>query len=234
MRAWRSSRRSPRSAGGARNARRSRRRRRARRSIGAEISPVNAPSGSQCTFCAATAISVPARIWTATPSEVNGGQTATSTPSRSASARFSSTQNSAVSAWPLYIFQLPAISTSSPPGLPRLPGNSFPSRSSRAAPPPVEAQSTRSSSPSSVSARIESAPPTTVYPSASATASATAFVPSAKRGHSKTPIGPFQKMVFAPAILRGEGLARSRGRCRARASRPAARRRARPSPRRPR
>ena len=36
--------------------------------------------------------------------------------------------------------------------------------------------------------------------SASATASATARVPSANRGHSKTPIGPFQKTVFASAI----------------------------------
>src|SRR5215218_7789441 len=57
-------------------------------------------------------MSVPASTWTATASEVNGGQTATSTPSRSASRRFSSTQSSAVSAAPLYIFQLPAISTS--------------------------------------------------------------------------------------------------------------------------
>ena len=32
---------------------------------------------------------------------------------------------------------------------------------------------------------------------ASATAVATAFVPSANGGHSKTPIGPFQKIVFA-------------------------------------
>ena len=36
--------------------------------------------------------------------------------------------------------------------------------------------------------------------SAAATASATAFVPSAKRGHSKTPIGPFQKTVRASAM----------------------------------
>ena len=34
-------------------------------------------------------------------------------------------------------------------------------------------------------------------PSTRATASATAFVPSAKRGHSKTPIGPFQNTVRA-------------------------------------
>ena len=50
---------------------------------------------------------------------------------------------------------------------------------------------------SSLTARTESPPPTTEYASESATAIATAFVPSAKRGHSKTPIGPFQKIVFA-------------------------------------
>src|ERR1700693_63462 len=57
-------------------------------------------------------MSVPARICTATASDAYGGQTATSTSSRSARLRLSSTQNSAVSAGPLYIFQLPAISTS--------------------------------------------------------------------------------------------------------------------------
>ena len=71
---------------------------------------MNAPSGSQCTFCAATAISVPARSCTATPSEAKGGQTAMSIPVNSSSRRLSSMQNSAVSAGPLYIFQLPAIS----------------------------------------------------------------------------------------------------------------------------
>src|SRR5205823_13045055 len=63
--------------------------------------------------------------------------------------------------------------------------------------PPVDAQSTSSARPSSVSARIESAPPTTEYPGEDATASATAFVPAANRGHSNTPIGPFQKIVRA-------------------------------------
>ena len=51
-----------------------------------------------------------------------------------------------------------------------------------------------------MSARTESAPPTTVNAAAlPATASATAFVPAAKRDHSNTPIGPFQKIVFAAA-----------------------------------
>ncbi|TML06129.1 MAG: hypothetical protein E6G36_00505 [Actinobacteria bacterium] len=78
------------------------------RSISAETSPVYAPSASQCTFCAATAISVPASSWTATASETNGGHTTRSTPVSSCSRR--PRQNSAVSAGPLYIFQLPAIS----------------------------------------------------------------------------------------------------------------------------
>ena len=34
-----------------------------------------------------------------------------------------------------------------------------------------------------------------------ATASATALVPAAKGGHSKTPIGPFQKIVRAREML---------------------------------
>src|SRR6266545_825968 len=45
----------------------------------------------------------------ATPRETNGGQTTTSTPSSSCSRR--PRQNSAAAAGPLYIFQLPAIST---------------------------------------------------------------------------------------------------------------------------
>src|SRR5204862_7931388 len=85
-------------------------------------------------------------------------------------------------------------------GIAATPGSSFPSSSSSEAPPPVETQETRSSRPSSVSARTESAPPTTEYAPAAATACATAFVPSAKRGHSKTPICPFQKIVLAPPI----------------------------------
>src|SRR5436190_8570855 len=81
-------------------------------------------------------------------------------------------------------------------GIALIPGRSLPSRSSSAAPPPVDAHETRSVRPSSFNARIESAPPTTENASAPATASATAFVPAANRGHSKTPIGPFQKIVL--------------------------------------
>ena len=85
-------------------------------------------------------------------------------------------------------------------GIAATPGSSLPSRSSSDSPPPVETHDTRSARPSSVSARTESPPPTTVNAFASATACATAFVPSAKRGHSKTPIGPFQNTVRAERI----------------------------------
>src|SRR5439155_6997344 len=88
----------------------------------------------------------------------------------------------------------------SAPGMIVTPGSSAPSRNSSAAPPPVESHETLSTSPSSARARAESAPPTTECAVAEATASATAFVPSAKRGHSKTPIGPFQKIVRASAM----------------------------------
>src|SRR5581483_5160639 len=86
-------------------------------------------------------------------------------------------------------------------GITATPGSSFPSSSSRLAPPPVETHEIRSASPSSLTARTESAPPTTENASPfAATASATAFVPAAKRGHSNTPIGPFQKIVRASPI----------------------------------
>src|SRR5207247_3827483 len=69
-------------------------------------------------------------------------------------------------------------------GIAATPGSSLPSRSSRAAPPPVDAQSTLSTRPISVSAWIESAPPTTVNASSfRTTASATARVPPANFGH---------------------------------------------------
>ena len=72
---------------------------------------MKAPSTSQCTFWAATAMSVPASAWTAALSAGNGGQTATSTPSTHSSWSRSSRQKRAASSGPLYIFQLPAIST---------------------------------------------------------------------------------------------------------------------------
>src|SRR5262245_6635984 len=120
----------------------------------------------------------------------------TSTPSGGSNAA----QNVRVSSCVLYIFQLPAINTagSYAAGIAATPGSSLPSSSSSEAPPPVETQETCPARPSSFSARTESPPPTTEYAGDSATASATAFVPSANGGHSKTPIGPFQKIVHAP------------------------------------
>src|SRR5207247_8847953 len=108
-------------------------------------------------------------------------------------------KNSSVSAGPLNIFQFPAISIQAS-GIAATPGSSLPSSSSSDAPPPVETHEILSASPASWTARTESPPPTTVYPSTPATASATAFVPSAKCGHSKTPIGPFQNTVSASPI----------------------------------
>ena len=72
-------------------------------SIPGEISPVNAPSAAQWTFCAYTGTPRP----TAATSEVNGGQTTTSTPAGGSNA----SRNSTVDRGPLNIFQLPATST---------------------------------------------------------------------------------------------------------------------------
>src|SRR5256712_4716104 len=78
------------------------------------------------------------------------------------------------------------------------PGNSFPSRNSSDAPPPVETCVSVSSIPAT--AATESPPPTTVtvpFLPASTSAVAMACVPASNGGVSKTPIGPFQKIVFA-------------------------------------
>src|SRR6266566_1555017 len=78
------------------------------------------------------------------------------------------------------------------------PGNSFPSRNSSDAPPPVETCVSLSSIPATAAA--ESPPPITVtapfFP-ASTSAVAIARVPASNGGVSNTPIGPFQKIVFA-------------------------------------
>src|SRR5439155_4657807 len=73
-------------------------------SMGAETSPVNAPLGRSCMFCANTA--TPRAASRAAASAVNGAQTATSTPSRGRTAA----RNSRASACVLCIFQLPAMS----------------------------------------------------------------------------------------------------------------------------
>ncbi len=79
------------------------------------------------------------------------------------------------------------------------PGSSFPSSSSSDAPPPVERKSKSAGLQNLLAAVTESPPPTMVSASALATASASSMVPLAKLVFSKTPIGPFQRMVFAPA-----------------------------------
>src|SRR5436309_3369275 len=74
------------------------------------------------------------------------------------------------------------------------PGSSRPSRNSSEAPPPVEMWLIRPARPCWVTAATESPPPTTTVapPSArSANIRATALVPWAKDGISKTPNGPF-------------------------------------------
>ena len=65
----------------------------------------------------------------------------------------------------------------------------------------------RSATPAEWIAITDSPPPTTVNPSVSAIALATATVPAANSSTSKTPIGPFQNTVLAPASA-------SRYRCR--------------------
>src|ERR671914_2563063 len=72
--------------------------------MAADTSPVYAPSSSQWTFCAYTVIP-PA---TASRRDVKGGQMTTSTPGGGSNAA----QKASVSEGVLYIFQLPAISTS--------------------------------------------------------------------------------------------------------------------------
>ena len=80
------------------------------------------------------------------------------------------------------------------------PGSSRPSRNSSDAPPPVEMWVIRSARPCWVTAATESPPPTmTVAPASARSASirATALVPWANDGISKTPSGPFQNTVRA-------------------------------------
>ena len=82
------------------------------------------------------------------------------------------------------------------------PGSSRPSRNSSDAPPPVEMWVIRSARPCLVTAATESPPPTTIVAPASARSAsirATALVPWANDGISKTPSGPFQKTVFTSA-----------------------------------
>src|SRR6184192_1333889 len=80
------------------------------------------------------------------------------------------------------------------------PGNSFPSSSSREAPPPVEMNVILSARPACFTAVTESPPPMMVVAPDWASASAIAMVPSAKSGISKMPTGPFHRIVSPFAI----------------------------------
>src|SRR5205807_10566002 len=80
------------------------------------------------------------------------------------------------------------------------PGNSFPSNNSSVAPPPVEMNVILSATPACLTAVTESPPPIIVIAFDRASARAIAKVPLAKSGISKTPSGPFHKIVFAIAI----------------------------------
>ena len=82
----------------------------ARVSIGGEISPVNAPSGSWCMFCAYTSTRDPRALSTIARRSVNGTQIATSTPSTADTRGSSAWMYSSACASVLCIFQLPAIS----------------------------------------------------------------------------------------------------------------------------
>src|ERR1700722_1985265 len=72
------------------------------------------------------------------------------------------------------------------------PGSFLPSRNSRLAPPPVEMWVIWSATPAWLMALTESPPPMIdVAVRLAATARAMALVPTAKRGNSNTPAGPF-------------------------------------------
>src|SRR6185503_6092685 len=85
-------------------------------------------------------------------------------------------------------------------GMAATPGSVFPSISSSEAPPPVDTWVILSARPSSSTACTDSPPPTTVTAPLAASSSATRFVPVANAGISKTPTGPFQKIVLARRI----------------------------------
>src|SRR5204863_3043928 len=80
------------------------------------------------------------------------------------------------------------------------PGNSLPSSNSSDAPPPVELNVILSASPACFTAVTEPPPPIMVVAFECARASAIAMVPVANAGISKTPTGPFHRIVFALAI----------------------------------
>src|SRR5471032_1212012 len=85
-------------------------------------------------------------------------------------------------------------------GMLATPGNSRPSRNSSEAPPPVEMKETLSETPAFFTAETESPPPMIlIAPLLAAMALAMAKVPTAHSATSKTPMGPFHRMVLAEA-----------------------------------
>src|SRR4051812_8854173 len=77
--------------------------------MGADTSPVYAPSGSWCMFCASTLTSEPPSASTVAARAVNGGHSASSTPLPIGRRDRSRCTYSRASAEVLYIFQLPAM-----------------------------------------------------------------------------------------------------------------------------
>src|SRR5664280_1042208 len=97
---------------------------------------------------------------------------------------------------------LPAAPAGSRSGMIAMPGSVRPSSSSSDAPPPVLMWVILEARPCWVTAATESPPPTTTVAPCSAISArrlAMAFVPVEKAGISKTPSGPFQKIVRAPS-----------------------------------
>src|SRR6266436_4966309 len=188
--------------------------------MGAETSPVKAPSLLQETFWPAMATLEPFAASAAVKIEVKGGATTMSQCFAFETSGRNDEKNARVSASVLYIFQLPAITRrrmSEPPEEERLntehteseettersgvhllvrastPGSLRPPRNSREAPPPVEIWEILLATPDWWTAATESPPPTIeIAPPfvAAATALATSSVPFANAGISNTPMGP--------------------------------------------
>mgnify|MGYP003693617449 CR=1 FL=1 len=159
------------------------------------------------------------------PSDVNGGQTATSI---AVEVRLAPPQLDAeLGRLGRALVHLPVACDqhATPPGSRATPGNSFPSRSSREAPAARRGPVDASTRPISVSGADESR--AADHWCARRPSRPLPRPPSCPRRSAailKTPIGPFQKTVLAPAIARARTPRGSPGRCRARASRQAARR----------
>ena len=180
-------------------------------SIGAEISPVKAPSGSWCMFCAYTSTREPRALSIIARRSVKGTQIAEVDPVERGHQRQQRLDE--VLGLLLGLVHLPvardqrgpAPSAERPPrASQRLarPGAALPRAARASRRPRSRGGRRRPRRPQRRSAAAESPPPTTVSAGLPATASATARVPAANGSSSKAPIGPFQKTVPAPAISR--------------------------------